>query len=206
MGQRSPSRYELRPGSLHEGYSLFFSFKFAPGNRPGGCRRCPSRQRAQCLTPLAYCLHNKMVIRPVYFTPSMPFGTLSHTRLALRRRALCSTVSNTMPSIGKSLRQAYQIQDIAHDALQAVRAEMATEGGPLKVTKEAAEMISKLTRVWYQAQERISFHRRIAAPGRGPAVMKPPRRKAPAAAPTLASLGTKAPIVAPSVAPSAPAG
>ena len=61
----------------------------------------------------------------------------------------------------KQLEQAYEVQDLAFEALKTYRADI-NEG---KISKEDARAILQLSTAWKHAQERISFHRRVPSPG-----------------------------------------
>jgi hypothetical protein len=83
--------------------------------------------------------------------------------------------------ISRGLQQSYDVQNFCHEALLALR-ESLTKEGKLKVTREDAQGIRALTQSWKDAQERVSFHRRVPAPSvREKAAM--PKRKRPVAGP-----------------------
>lgn len=69
-----------------------------------------------------------------------------------------------MPNISKGLRQAFDVQDFAFDAIQALRDSLRVDG-KLKVTRDDALAIKNVATVWREAQERIAFHRRVPSPG-----------------------------------------
>ncbi len=83
-----------------------------------------------------------------------------------------------MPSISKQLLQAYQMQDLAFNAAMSLKEEMEVDG-KLVVRRDEygkpvdAPAIAQLMQAWERAQQRISFHRRVPAPG----VLKPEESK-----------------------------
>lgn len=77
--------------------------------------------------------------------------------------------------ISKGLLQAYQIQDLTYDTLIAFKEGMKKEG-KLSPSRADAKAVKDLVAAWREAQERVSFHRRVPSPG----VMRPedrPKRK-----------------------------
>lgn len=74
-----------------------------------------------------------------------------------------------MAHASKGLTQAYQLQDITYNAVQAIRARLTDEQGTLHVSDDDAKTIAALVNAWKTCQERVSFHRRVPSPG----VLKP---------------------------------
>lgn len=74
--------------------------------------------------------------------------------------------------ISKGLRQSYQVQDLAFEALLALRDSLMKDG-KLVLTREDSAAIKHLADVWATAQMRISFHRRVPSPG----VARPERKR-----------------------------
>lgn len=73
--------------------------------------------------------------------------------------------------VSKGLTQAYQVQDLAFEALMQIRRE--TIGQPLG--KDAVTSLAALGRLWVDAQERIRVHRGKPLPGsRRPPPQAPP--------------------------------
>jgi hypothetical protein len=67
--------------------------------------------------------------------------------------------------ISKGLRQAYELQDFAHEATLALRRSLLKRGRMLHVSREDAAAISSLVKAWELCQERIRIHRNKPMPG-----------------------------------------
>jgi hypothetical protein len=64
--------------------------------------------------------------------------------------------------ISRGLKQAYDVQNFAHEALMAVKAEL---GNSCLVDKDKAAIIAQLGKVWRDAQEQVRIHRGKPLPG-----------------------------------------
>ena len=65
--------------------------------------------------------------------------------------------------VSKQLKQAFEIMDFAHSAALALRDSLLRDG-KMTITREDAAAIRALVQSWRDAQERVSFHRRVPAP------------------------------------------
>lgn len=63
----------------------------------------------------------------------------------------------------KGLKQAYEVQDLAFNALMRVKQEL--ELNPDQLSRDSINAITSLTRAWCDAQERIRIHRGKPLPG-----------------------------------------
>jgi hypothetical protein len=61
--------------------------------------------------------------------------------------------------ITKGMAQAYAAQDLAADALRALREQLSNEDGTLCVTKEDCQSIATLVNALDKAQDRVRIHR-----------------------------------------------
>jgi hypothetical protein len=106
-----------------------------------------------------------------------------------------------MPNLSNGLRQAYEVQDIAYDAIQALRETLKGDDGKMKVTRDDAQAIRNLATVWREAQERIAFHRRVPSPGSLRPVASRKARKRDASGDPFVSTIAPAPLASPVVYP-----
>jgi hypothetical protein len=68
-------------------------------------------------------------------------------------------------TISKGLRQAYEMQDFAHEVSMAIRENLKRDGRVLAPDKDTASMIASLNKAWRDAQEQIRIHRGKPLPG-----------------------------------------
>ena len=62
----------------------------------------------------------------------------------------------------KGLKQAYDVQDFAHECIMRVKRQVEQDE---QLTKDSIASIAALTRAWCDAQERIRIHRGKPLPG-----------------------------------------
>lgn len=65
----------------------------------------------------------------------------------------------------RSLKQAYQAQDLAFATLCDYRAAIAPNGKPHKLSSEEANTLANLVNAFLACQERVRIHRRVPLPG-----------------------------------------
>ena len=65
----------------------------------------------------------------------------------------------------KSLKQAYDLQDLAHEAVMSMINALRNEAGTIVVSREDAQGIAALVKSWDMAQERVRLHRGKPLPG-----------------------------------------
>ena len=71
--------------------------------------------------------------------------------------------------ITKGMAQAYAAQDLAADALRALREQLSNEDGTLCVTKDDCQAIATLINALDKAQDRVRIHRGKPLPSAGDA-------------------------------------
>ena len=71
--------------------------------------------------------------------------------------------------VGKGLKQAYDAQELAADALRALREQLSNEDGTLCVTKDDCQAIATLINALDKAQDRVRIHRGKPLPSAGDA-------------------------------------
>jgi hypothetical protein len=71
--------------------------------------------------------------------------------------------------VGKGLKQAYDAQELAADALRALREQLTNEDGTLTLTKDDCQSIATLINALDKAQDRVRIHRGKPLPSAGDA-------------------------------------
>jgi hypothetical protein len=71
--------------------------------------------------------------------------------------------------VGKGLKQAYDAQELAADALRALREQLSDGDGGLIVTKDDCQAIATLINALDKAQDRVRIHRGKPLPSAGDA-------------------------------------
>ena len=71
--------------------------------------------------------------------------------------------------VGKGLKQAYDAQELAADALRALREQLTNEDGTLTLTKDDCQAIATLINALDKAQDRVRIHRGKPLPSAGDA-------------------------------------